>query len=117
MSTKFLTAALVVAAFGCARSGSTPATTAPTARAETKTVAVTTTRELKPVGVAKELTPDAAKQEPGVALHGPAKTYLDQSDNSGWSGRTPGLAPTAVGGGPAAGDGELKSDEEQTEEK
>ena len=119
MTRKFLTAVLVVAAFGCARSASTPnapvaATTATTMK--TKTVAVAKPRELRPVGVAKELTP-TTRPEPGVALHGPEKTYLEQVDNSGWGGRSP-EPPTAVGGGPAAESSELKTDtDEQSEEK
>ena len=128
MTRKFLTAVLVVAAFGCARSASTPATPhAPTAqmqKTQTSSVAVGKPRELRPVGVAKELTP-AAHDENGVALHGPAKTYLEQVDNSGWSGRSPALPadepkepPKAIGGGPAADDANEKKEAlEQKPEK
>jgi hypothetical protein len=108
MTRKVLIAVLVVAAFGCARSASTrgPAV-APTIRAEKKTVAAA------PVAVAQELKLDDDKP---VALHGPEKTYLEQVDNSGWSGRSPAL-PEAIGGGPPAEDEETNSGEEQSEQK
>lgn len=111
MFRKFLTAVLVVAAFGCARSAPTPkvAAVAPAKPSRTTQQAlVAKRRELRPVGVAKELRP---VEQHGVALHGPEKTYLEQVDNSGWSGRSPGLPPEAVGGGPP--EYEDDADEEQ----
>jgi hypothetical protein len=117
MTRKLITAVLVVAAFGCARSASTPATPVP--RAPEKRVGVHhTQRELRPANVSRELKLDSHRDE-GVALHGPEKTYLEQVDNSGWSGRSPGPVeqpPTAIGGGPAADD-PWASEDEQSEEK
>ena len=121
MTAKLLTAVLVVAAFGCARSASTGAP--PVAHAKTATTTtVAASKPREPRQVAKELKPDSAL---GVALHGPEKGYLEQVDNSGWSGRSPELTPDAVGGGPPAETSEpakskdldTNTDEEQSEAK
>ncbi len=89
MIRKFFIAALVVAAFGCARPAEPPrVATAPHRQ-------VAEPRELRPV----QMQP-LVEQPRGVALHGPEKTYLEQVDNSGWSGRSPAPPPEAVGGGP-----------------
>jgi len=113
MSRKLLIAVLAVAAFGCARSASTPVTHAKTTP---KTVAVhPRPREVQPAHIVKELTLDP-QPEVGVALHGPEKKYLEQVDNSGWSGRSP-EPPSAIGGGPQDETQQGLNAEEQSEEK
>ena len=57
---------------------------------------------------------DARESRP-VALHGAEKTYVEQIDNSGWSGRSPAPAPEGVGGGPP--EYEDEADDEQKTEK
>jgi hypothetical protein len=111
MIRKFLIAALAVVAFGCARSASTPATaTVPSPRP--RPVPVAKPREPRTLATP---APTKAVDSRGVALHGPEKSYVEQIDNSGWSGRSPAPAPTGVGGGPP--EYEDEADDEQKTEK
>lgn len=108
MTVKFLTltAGLVVAALGCASSAPPPAVAQARAPLTKK---ITPARELRPAGVAQSMqstfqVPSMIvhhTKEGGIGITGPEKTYLDQTDPSGWSGRSPG-APVGVGGGPTA---------------
>jgi hypothetical protein len=58
---------------------------------------------LQPIGIAK-----AAEEKPYVSLQ-PEKTYLERIDPSGWSGAS--TPPNAIGGGPAAEQQDLKTDD------
>jgi hypothetical protein len=120
MTAKYLTAALLVAALGCAQS--TTPTQPVVAQSHAPLTKKTPPRVLRPVGVAQSMQPLANEphvvinktKEGGIGLHGPEKTYLEQVDPSGWSGRSvpANEPPTAIGGGPAATSDE--STEEQT---
>lgn len=108
---KHLSAALVVAALGCA--GSAPAPSVAQSRAPLAKVAKVENKEprlLRPVGVAQSMQPLSNEphvlvhktKEGGVGLTGPEKTYLERVDPSGWSGRSStSEEPAAIGGGPA----------------
>lgn len=122
MTAKYLTAALFVAALGCAQSAApTPPVVAQSRAPLTKTVAKEP-RVLRPVGVAQSMQPLANEphivinktKEGGIGLHGPEKSYLEQVDPSGWSGHSVPApeAPTGVGGGPPAA--ALTSDDESS---
>ncbi len=98
---KYLIAASLVVALGCAKSAPAPVVAqshAPLAR----------DRVLRPIGVAQSMQPLSNEphlvvhktKEGGVGLTGPEKTYLERVDPSGWSGRS--SPPDAIGGGPRA---------------
>lgn len=104
---KHLSAALVVAALGCA--GSAPAPSVAQSRAALAKVEKKEPRVLRPLGVAQSMQPLANEphvvvhktKEGGVGLTGPEKTYLERVDPSGWSGRSStSEEPAAIGGGP-----------------
>lgn len=114
MTAKYLTAALLVAALGCAQSAAPTQPVVAQSRAPLTKVTKVDKKELRvlrPVGVAQSMQPLANEphivinktKEGGIGLHGPEKTYLEQVDPSGWSGRSIAAEqPAGIGGGPPA---------------
>lgn len=110
MTAKLIPAAFVVAlscSLGCSSTTttSTPATPATPKKA---VVAKSKPRELRSAEVAQTMQPLTNElhivanmtKEGGVGLTGPERSYIERTDNSGWSGRSAPAEGAAIGGGP-----------------
>ena len=115
MTAKYLSVALpllsIVAALGCTQSTAQapPVVSGTPATPHKTTVATAKPRELRSANIAQTMQPlmntpsviVTRTTEGGIGLTGPARSYIQQVDPSGWSGISAPAAPEGIGGGPA----------------